>query len=342
MPRCGPVIWMLCAALLLAVPATARAAAPFKSSVSIGIGGLILPYDPLPLAGQLGYFKQQGLDVTVDNFQTGGSKAVQALIGGSIDAVVGSYDHTIDLQAKGKNVVGIILLNNLPGYVFFVRSDLADRIRTPQDLKGHTIGITAPGASTDMVIRYYLRQHGVNPSDVRYLAVGGGTPALLALQNKNIDALIAFDPIATLITRRKLGKIMFDARTVAGTEAALGGDYPFTCVFVTRPFLAANPETVQHLVNAFSATLGWMQKATPEQIVDTLPDDAKADDRSLNVEMMRDSREMFSATGLFQPEAAKVTLSVLSDGLPALRDSHIDLAKTYTNRFVRASVAQAK
>ena len=57
-------------------------------------------------------------------FQAGGSKALQALVAGSTDAVVGFFDHTVQMQAQGKEVVGVILLNNVPGLVMGVRSDL--------------------------------------------------------------------------------------------------------------------------------------------------------------------------------------------------------------------------
>ncbi len=75
----------------------------------------IIQYLPLPVAVAQGYFKDEGLNVTVNNFDAGGSKALQALLGGSTDMVVGFFDHTIQMQVQGKEIRAVILLNQIPG-----------------------------------------------------------------------------------------------------------------------------------------------------------------------------------------------------------------------------------
>ena len=52
---------------------------------------------------QLGHFKEQGLDVTINDFR-GGAQSLQALAGGSVDVVTGAYEHPIRMQAKGRDV----------------------------------------------------------------------------------------------------------------------------------------------------------------------------------------------------------------------------------------------
>ena len=81
--------------------ADAGAAKPEKSRVTIAVGGkAALYYLPLSLAEQLGYFRDEGLEVEILDFP-GGSKALQAMMGGSADVVSGGYDHTIVMQARG-------------------------------------------------------------------------------------------------------------------------------------------------------------------------------------------------------------------------------------------------
>jgi NitT/TauT family transport system substrate-binding protein len=325
------------AAALALAALPALAAAPEKPSLSVGVGSSILNYVPLPLAQGLGLFKEQGLNVTIENFQSGGSKALQALIGGSADAVVGFYDHTITMQAQGKEIVGVVLLNDQPGVVFGVRSDLADKVKTAKDLKGMKIGITAPGSSTDTIARYYLSRNGLGPRDVGYLAVGSGSPGMVALENKNVDALVYFDPVATLLQRKGLATPLFDARTSEGSKIAFGGDYPTACLYVSRAFLDKNPETVQRLVNAFVKTLRWIDEKPAEEIVDAIPAASKVDDRALNLEVITASKRMFSKTGLFKPGALEVPLAVLASYDEKIAGAKIDLAKTFTNRFVEAA-----
>lgn len=322
----------LAVAVLLAV-LPARAAEPEKTAVSIGVGSSILNYAPLPLAQSLGHFKQEGLTVTVENFQAGGSKALQALIGGSVDAVVGFYDHTIQIQAQGKEIVGVFLLTDTPGIVFDVRADLADKVKEGRDLKGMKIGITTPGSSSDMVLRYYLRRNGLTPRDVSILAVGTGAPGMVALESRTVDALITFDPIATVLDRKGTGKPLFDTRNEDGSRVAFGGAYPTACLYVTRAFLEKNPETVQRLANAFLRTLRWLAAESPERIVDALPAASKVDDRTLNLDIVTASKPMFSQSGLFDPDTLKTPLAVLSVYDEKIGKSAIDLSRTYTNRF---------
>ena len=71
-----------------------------KPKVAIAVGGKnLLYYLPLTIAEQLGYFKDEGLQVEISDF-AGGAKALQALVGGSADVVSGAYEHTINMQAK--------------------------------------------------------------------------------------------------------------------------------------------------------------------------------------------------------------------------------------------------
>ncbi|MDB5626549.1 MAG: ssuA 7, partial [Tardiphaga sp.] len=87
--------------LALAFPAHAQTK-PEKPDLVLGVGGKsLLYYLPLTLTERLGYFKDQGLNVTITDFG-GGAKALQSLVGGSADVVTGAYEHTIRMQAKGQ------------------------------------------------------------------------------------------------------------------------------------------------------------------------------------------------------------------------------------------------
>jgi NitT/TauT family transport system substrate-binding protein len=73
------------------------------------VGGESLTYYlPLAIANVNGFFKEQGLDIKVSNF-AGGSKALQAVVGGSADVVSGAYEHTINLQEKGQIFQAVVL-----------------------------------------------------------------------------------------------------------------------------------------------------------------------------------------------------------------------------------------
>src|SRR3984893_15136374 len=100
-------------------------------------------YLPLTVTERLGYFREAGLDVEISDFP-GGAKSLQALIGGSADVVTGSFDHTIQMQAKNQSITALVQLGRFPGFALALRKDKAASYSGPKDLKGMKIGVTAP------------------------------------------------------------------------------------------------------------------------------------------------------------------------------------------------------
>ena len=92
-------------AAALAAPASAQAA---SGKIVIMVGGIDkIIYLPAKLTEELGYFKDAGLDVELQSQQAGVS-AENQLVAGAVQAVVGYYDHAIDLQSKGKSIESIV------------------------------------------------------------------------------------------------------------------------------------------------------------------------------------------------------------------------------------------
>src|ERR1700748_96807 len=110
-------------ALSLTPSAAAYAKAVEKKELTLAVGGkTALYYLPLTICERLGYFKEQGLDVTINDFR-GGAQSLQALVGGSVDVVTGAYEHTIRMQAKGQDIKAVIELGRFPGIVVGVRKE---------------------------------------------------------------------------------------------------------------------------------------------------------------------------------------------------------------------------
>lgn len=165
---------------------------------------------------------------------------------------------------------------------------------------------------------------------------------MVALEAMNVDALVYFDPIATLLARKKNATALFDARTMEGSKQAFGGSYPTACLYLQQSFIDGNPETVQRLVNALLKTRRWINATPAEQLVDTIPPGYKTDNRQVNIEIINASKALFSPTGQMDIEAAKVPLAVLSDFDPKIVAAKIDLNKTFTNRFAERAAQQLK
>lgn len=96
----------------------AFAAAPEKKNIKIAVGGQQLVYYlPLTIADRLGYFRDEGLNVSVIDFQ-GGSKSLQAVVGGSADICSGAFEHTVIMQTRGQRMQAFVLQGRAPQCVF--------------------------------------------------------------------------------------------------------------------------------------------------------------------------------------------------------------------------------
>ncbi len=197
-----------------------------KPKVTLGVGGkLLLYYLPLTVAEKKGFFKEQGLDVEINDFG-GGAKSLQALIGGSVDVVTGAYEHTIRMQAKGQDVRAVVELGRFPGITISVRKDLADKVKSAADFKGLKIGVTAPGSSTSLTAQYAMVKAGLKATDAAIIGVGAGASAVAAMKNKQVDIISHLDPVTSKLEADGDVVALIDTRTEAGTRAVFGGSNP--------------------------------------------------------------------------------------------------------------------
>ena len=193
--------------------------------------------------------------------------------------VTGAYEHTIRMQAKGQDIKAVIELGRFPGIVVGVRKNAT--YQSAADLKGMKIGVSAPGSSTNFFVMYMMSKAGLKPADAAYIGVGIGPSAVAAIKKGDIDALSNLDPMITKLEQDGDIKIVADSRTEEGTRAIFGGSNPAAVLYVKQDFIDKNPATVQALVNAFYKTLKWLEKATPEQIAATVPEDYYLGDKAL-------------------------------------------------------------
>ena len=314
-------------------------AAPEKPSLTIGVGGKpLLYYLPLTIAERRGTFKEEGLEVTINDFG-GGARSLQALVGGSVDVVTGAYEHTIRMQAKGQDIRGLCELGRFPAIVIAVRRDLAGKVRSPADFKGLKVGVTAPGSSTALTVQYAMIKAGLKATDAALIGVGGGAGAIAAMKKGEIDAISHLDPVIAKLEADGDITVLVDTRTEAGTRALFGGSNPAAVVYAKKDFIDRYPATTQRVVNAFAKTLKWLAGATPEQVADTVPPEYHFGDRTLYVQAVRNSLESYSRTGICPPEGERSVLELVRTLDPELKGAAINLADTFDDRFVKRAMA---
>ncbi|MDR5833931.1 ABC transporter substrate-binding protein [Caballeronia sp. LZ034LL] len=307
---------------------------PEKPELHIAAASTGITYLPMLVAKQRGYFKDEGLDVTIAAF-SGGSKTLEALLGGSSDMVAGAYSNTITMATKGQHLVVVAAQVICPGWIFGVSQKHGADVKSPKDLKGMRIGVSAPGSSTHMAVNYILHKAGLQPSDVSIIGVGQAAGAVAAMQAGQIDALIVNDPSATILTKDGSMRPLENMRTADGNVKVFGSDYPESSVFATKDFIDKNPKTVQAVANAIVRAEKWIAKATPQQVAENVPPQYLGDNKTLYAEAFTNSRRCIAQNGEITPKGAETVHQVLAAFDPAVAAAKIDLATTYDNRFVR-------
>jgi len=323
-----------------ALPAIGRAQALEKPKLTIAVGGKnLLYYLPLTVAEVRGYLKDEGLDVTIADF-AGGSRALQALIGGSADIVSGAFEHTINMQVKGQRLRAFVLQGRAPQIVLGINPKTMPNFKTVADLKGKKLGVTAPGSSTNVLANFVLAKVGLRPGDVSIIGVGTGSGAVAAMRSGQIDAISNLDPVITLLTRSGDLKIVSDTRVVAEADRVFGGPMPAACLYTQQTFLDKNPNTAQALANAIVRADKWIQGAGPGEIIKAVPESYLLGDRAVYIDAFLAAKGALSPDGMFPEAGPETARRALASVDAEIANAKIDLAAIYTNDYVKRANAK--
>lgn len=317
-------------ALLAALPVRA------ERIVLIVGGGEKQIYLPATLAVRLGYFAEQSLDVELDS-EPSGVSAADVLLAGAAQGVVGAYDHTIDLQARGKSVQSLVQFTIAPGEAELASARKGGAaIGSPADFGGRAVGVTGLGASTSFLTQYLALVHGVKLPELRLLPVGSGDTFVEAMRSGRIDAGMTTEPTASRLIASGDARLLVDLRTPEATQKALGGLYPFACLYVRTDWLATHREQAQKLANALVKALRFINTHSAADIAAVLPPEYYAGGRAIYVQSLAHSKSMFTPDGVMPLAGPASVLRVLSAVNRNVQNKQIDLSQTYTTEFVKA------
>jgi sulfonate transport system substrate-binding protein len=305
---------------------------PRALPVRLAVGGQAqLIYLVATLAQELGYYHDESLDVIIQDFP-GGSKSLEALLGGSTDVVCGFYDHTIQMAAQGKSVRAFLSVLRYPGLATIAVSPQISKI---EDLKGKIVGVSSAGSSTHMFLNYLLASHGMSLDAVSIASIGMSATAVAAITHSNVDAAIMTDPALGMV-REKLPalKILADTRTAAGTREVFGVDeYPSVVFYSTGAWLASHHEEAHRMARAGLRTMQWLRANSASQIRDRLPAQFRTDNQAVDIAGLEALKAMLSTDGKLNLDAAAAVRKVLGVSIENVRNANIDLAMTFTNEF---------
>jgi NitT/TauT family transport system substrate-binding protein len=197
------------------------------------------------IANQFGYFREEGLDLTIKVVPTSTS-AVDDQIHGSVDITAGAYVSYIADQAKSGGAVEWKILNegsiSQPGSQQVLVSSKSS-IKKISDLKGKKIGANALDNVGQLLVQSVLSENGISPSEYSIVAVAFPDMAG-SLENGSIDAGWFDEPFLTTAQLKYGAKTLFDTCQGATT------DFPMSGYMVTKSWAEKYPNTAAAFVRA--------------------------------------------------------------------------------------------
>ncbi|GGM82446.1 hypothetical protein GCM10012275_61290 [Longimycelium tulufanense] len=192
---------------------------------------------PLHYAHQQGYFTDEGLNVEIVTVPSG-AESVTQLLGGSLDVAFSTYPAFVTAQAKGAGDLKIVseAQSAKPG-TSVIATGPSSPIRSPKDLAGRTVAVTAVGTMASALVKATAKLHGVDPASLKW-AQKGFPEMTAALQRGDVDAALLAEPFITL-ARKKAG-----ARVVVDTGVGPTENIPYSGYGVTADWAKTHPKTL--------------------------------------------------------------------------------------------------
>jgi ABC-type nitrate/sulfonate/bicarbonate transport system substrate-binding protein len=170
-----------------------------------------------------------------------GSLMVQAMLGGELPIAGAAGSAAVDASLGGADVVMFGSMVKVPAFYIMALPE----IKTVDDLRGKTVGVTRFGSSTDFTMRYVLRKQGLEPGkDVTLIQTGDLFAAAAMLRTRTIVAAPFSSP--TNLRAEEAG-----ARVLMNMGKA-GVYFPHDAFMARRSFINANTDLVRRFLKAYS------------------------------------------------------------------------------------------
>lgn len=149
-------------------------------------------YIPVYIAQKVGFFKDEGLKVTM-RYGNGGPLAAQLVSSG--DADIAHIVFTSVILGYANGLKGKFFYQTYTHMMYFMAVPDNSPIKTPADLKGKKVGVFNMGSAAVQVGKSMAEVAGIPSSSINFIPVGVGAQALAALQSGQVDALGLWDAV---------------------------------------------------------------------------------------------------------------------------------------------------
>lgn len=220
-------------------------------------------YAPQYAAIELGYFKDQGIDLSLVN-GAGADKVMTALVSGDADIGFMGSEASIYTYANGASdyAVNFAQLTQRAGNFLVGRQP--DPAFQWSKLKGTKVLGGRAGGMPQMVFEYILKKHGIDPKTDLTIdqSISFGLTAA-AFTSSDANYTVEFEPFATGLETEGSGYVVASL----GTDS---GYVPYTAYCAKQSYMEKNPQIIQKFTNAIQEGLDYVNSHTAEEIARTI------------------------------------------------------------------------
>lgn len=215
------------------------------------------------IADKKGFFAKHGLqaEVTVVNGDAASIPAVQA---GSVDFAVCTTTPFLKAVTQGSQMQMITTLSTFPEQVV-MRKALAEQLgirsdspleKKVQALKGRSVAVLDIGGGLHYTLNAVLKSAGIDPNQVRVVAIKPYSAELTALQRGQVDAIAPSIPYGQIAVAR--GDAVMIADVWGGEVPNLRG-LPFEVVAVRKDWASGHKDVVEAVRAAFQDAIDFVR-----------------------------------------------------------------------------------
>ena len=213
---------------------------------------------PVYIAEAAGYMAEEGIDLELIEVESG-ALGIAALVSGQVQFFDADPFQAVELRRQGRQILFVYNLTKRVTLDLVMHPEVA-RARnisrsTPiaqrlAALRGLRLGITRPGAATDVYMRFYLKRAGMDPDrDAQLISIGGGGTLLAALRTRQIDAFHLSAPTPYVAEQDGYGVVVI--KSSAGDVPELD-NIVYTGIAVHNVYANQNGEVVRRWIRAVS------------------------------------------------------------------------------------------
>ena len=266
-------------------------------------------YAPQYVAIEEGYFKDEGLDLTlVTGF--GADKTMTAVISGEADIGFMGAEASVYAYQEGATdpVVNFAQLTQRAGNFLVAREEMPDF--KWEDLKDKKVLGGRKGGMPEMVFEYILRKNGLDPQKDMVIdqSIDFGSTAAAFSGDTSSDFTVEFEPSATALEKEGAGYVV----------ASLGVDsgyVPYTSYSAKTSYMEKHLEIIQKFTDALQKGMEYVQTHTPEEIAKVIaPQFAETDlDTVTTIVKRYYDQDTWKSNLIFEKESFELLEDILED-----------------------------